>query len=206
MNTQSTSEKSPVVVDLLETAQDDIEQFREELGHDQTNVHDRYEQLKGEIKSAIDQMRDMIRDNKALARDVAEALRFRLALLEEQVTTPKLDSKNDWLAQLSQIKLAMEDIVHFLGKVTTYDLSLSLIHDRIYRYKIKLAIIKLKVQLGVMQMKDTVMDARFDLKKKIRHMRDFASHSEKGLEKRWHEFHTEINEAYEHLQKAFTSK
>lgn len=206
MNTQKTPEKSPVVVDLLTTAQDDIEQFREQLDHDKVDVHERYDQLKHEIKDAIRQMKDMIRDNKALAKDIADALRVKLAHLEEQVMTPKPDNKKDLIEQLSHVKKVMESIVQYLSKVTTYDLSLSLIHDRIYRYKIKLAIIKLKLQLGTMQIKDTVMDAKFDIKQKIHHLRGFAANSEKGIEKKWKVFHTEISEAYQHLQKAFTSK
>jgi hypothetical protein len=206
MNTQTAPEKSPVVVDLLSTAQDDIEQFRKELDHDKVDVHDRYDKLKHEIKDAIRQMKDMIRDNKVLAKDITDSLRIRLAHLEEQVMTPKPNNKEDLIEQLSHVKKLMESIVQYLGKVTTYDLSLSLIHDRIYRYKIKLAIIKLKLQLGTMQLKDTVMDVKFDIKKKFHHLRGFASNSEKGIEKKWKVFHAEISEAYEHLQKAFTSK
>ncbi len=205
MNTQPTPENSPVV-DLLESAQADLEQFRKDLGHDQAGVHMKYDQLKGEIKGALHQMKEMVRDNKALAKDVADALRAKLSQLEEHVAAPRKEGEAELLNQLTILKRMMEDIVRYLGKIDFFDLSLSRINDRIYRYKIKLGIIKLKFQLGTMQMKDTVLDVRYDMKEKINELREYMSRSGGGLEKRWHLFHHEISEAYEHLQKAFTQK
>lgn len=206
MNSHGTSEKDPSVVDLLESTQEDLEQFRKELGQDQAGVHTKYEQLRHEIKDALHQMKQLVHDNKALAKDVAEALRQKLARLEEQVMTPRKDGDSDVLAQLTALKRVMEDIVKYLSKVSFYDLSLARINDRMYRYKIKLGIIKLRFQLGTMQMKDTVLDVQYDMKKKIHDLRDYVKDSEEGLEKRWNVFHHELSEAYEHLQKAFTSK
>ena len=39
---------------------------------------------------------------------------------------------------------------------------------------------------------------------KLQDLREYVGSSEEGLEKRWHLFHNEIKEAYDHLQKAFT--
>ena len=206
MSTQPTHENSPAVVDLLESAQSDLEQFRKDLGHDQAGVHMKYDQLKGEIKDALRQMKEMVRDNKALAKDVADALRVKLSQLEEHLAAPHKEGDGELLNQLTIIKRMMEDIAKYLAKIDFFDLSLSRITDRIYRYKIKLGIVKLKFQLGTMQMKDTVLDVKYDLKGKIHELREYLNRSEDGLEKRWHLFHHEISEAYEHLQKAFTAK
>lgn len=207
MNTEIMPETKSNVVDLLESAKADLDQFREELGKESVNVRDRYEALKKEMHSAVTQMKEMVQDNKVLAKDIAETLRQKLALLEEQmlIQSDRL-TESDLVHQLTRVKAIMEDIVAYLGTLSFYDLSLGRIHDRIYRYKIKLAILKLRVQLGTMKMKDVVMDARFDLKRKVHELRQLAGHSEEGLEKRWNHVRHELSEAYEHLHKAFTSK
>jgi hypothetical protein len=206
MNTTTNPECGPESVNMLESAQEDLEQFRKELGHDQVNVLLRYHQLKTEIKEALGQMKAMIQDNKVLAREVTESIQQKLLQLQQQVETPDQLSGGDMVSQLSNIRRLMEDIVKYLGKITVYDLSLARINDRMYRYKIKLSIIKLKVQLGTMQLKDTVLDTRHDFKKRVSDLRDFVEQSEEGLERRWKVFHHEISTAYEHMQKAFTSK
>lgn len=207
MNTEIMPEIKSNVVDLLESAKTDLDQFREELGKESVNVRDRYEALKKEMQRAVAQMKEMVRDNKILAKDIAETLRQKLALLEEQlvIQSDRL-TESDLVHQLTRMKAIMEDIVAYLGSLSFYDLSLGRIHDRIYRYKIKLAILKLKVQLGTMKMKDVVMDARFDLNGKVHELRQLIGHSEEGLEKRWNHVRHELSEAYEHLHKAFTSK
>jgi ElaB/YqjD/DUF883 family membrane-anchored ribosome-binding protein len=185
----------PQIADMLES---ELTQFRKELSKDQVSVHDRYEQLKKELREAIAQMKDMLKDNKSLAKDVAETLRFRLALLEEQVHAPKV-TEAEILEQLNRIRKATEDVVKYLGSLSIDDLSLAGLTDRIYRYKVKLAILKLRIQLGTLKMKDSFLDIRHDVTVKLRR-------SEKTVGKRWNVFHHEISEAYEHLQKAFTSK
>lgn len=198
MNDLKLPDSPPQLADMLESAQSELAQFRKELSKDQVKVHDRYEQLKKELREAIRQMKDMLNDNKAIARDVAEALRLKLMLLEEQVHAPKV-SEAEVLEQLNRIRKAMEDVVKYLGSLSIDDLSLAGLTDRIYRYKVKLAILKLRIQLGALKMKDTVLDIRHDVTVKLHR-------SESTVGKRWNVFHHEISAAYEHLQKAFTSK
>lgn len=207
MNNLMTPEMDSRVNEMLESAKADLEKFRNELGKDMVSVHDRYTQLKKELLEAIRQMKAMIDENKALAKEVADTLREKLSTLEAEVTkqSEKL-SESDLVKQLVTIKEAMAEIVGYLGSIPVYDLSLSRIHDRIYRYKIKLAILKLKIQLGTLKVKDVVLDAKFDLKRKAHDFRTYAERSEENLGKRWKVFQHEITEAYEHLQKAFTSK
>lgn len=198
MNDLKLPDSPPQIADMLESAQDELAQFRKALSKDQVNVHERYEQLKKELREAIRQMKDMLNDNKAIAKDIAEALRLKLILLEEQVHAPKV-TEAEILDQLNRIRKATEDVVKYLGSLSIDDLSLAGLTDRIYRYKVKLAILKLRIQLGALKMKDTVLDIRHDVTVKLHR-------SENTIGKRWNVFHHEMSEAYEHLQKAFTSK
>lgn len=198
MNNLLTPDSPPKVVDMLESAQAELAQFRKELSKDQVNVQERYDQLKKELRKAIGQMKTMVSENKALAKEVAEALKDRLALLEEQIHVPKI-TEADILDQLNRVRKVTEDLVNYLGTLSLDDLSLAGLTDVVYRYKIKFAILKLRIQLGTLKMKDTVLDLRHDVKVKFHR-------TENTLEKRWNVFHHEISEAYEHLHKAFTSK
>lgn len=207
MNTQTTSGTSPQVVDLLESAHADIEQYQKQLGLDQASVQERYDNLKEELRTAVSQIKDMVSENRSLSREIANALRERLTSLEEQVNAqmPKL-TEAELLEQLVRIRRVMTELIRYLGGLSFYDLSLASIHDRIYRLQIKLAILRLKFQLGAMETKDKTMDLRRDVKKRIHQLRETAQHSEEAIEKRWDIFRHEVTAAYEHLQKAFTSK
>lgn len=198
MNNLMIPDSPPQVADMLEAAQTELSQFRKELSKDQVSVHERYEQLKKELREAIRQMKVMIDDNKGLARDIAEVLKAKLALLEEQVHAPKV-TEAEILEQLNKVRKATEDVIKYLGTLSLDDLSLAGLADRIHRYNVKLAILKLRIQLGALKIKDTFLDIRHDLDVKFHR-------SGTTLGKRWNTFHRELGEAYEHLQKAFTSK
>ncbi len=193
-----TPDSAPQLADMLESAQVELAKFRKELSKDKVSVIERYEKLKKELRSAIRQMKDMLSENKALAADITEALKLKLAKLEEQVHAPKV-TEAEIMDQLNQIRKATEDVVKYLSSLSVNDLALASLTDRIYRYKIKLAILKLRIQLGTLKMKDTFLDIRHDTKVKVHR----SSHR---IEKKWNVFHHEISEAYGHLQKAFTTK
>ncbi len=203
MNSLMTPEMDSRVNEMLESAKTDLTRFRKELGQDMVSVQDRYSQLKKELLEAVRDMKAMLAENKAVARAISAEIRQKLDVLETQVQqqSEKL-SESELAQQLANIKRAMTEVVRYLGTLDFYDISLSNIQDRLYRYRIKFAILKLKLQLGSMQFKEVVMDAKVDWKKKIHEFRG----AEERIEKRWKVFQHEIAEAYEHLQKAFTSK
>lgn len=207
MNTETTPDSPPRVADMLQSAQAEIEQFRDALGKDQASVHDRYEQLKKELRHAIGQMKDVVKENKSLANDVADALRERLARLEEYVP-PKVPGlpEADLEKQLTRIREGLDDIVSYLSGLRYYDISLAGLMDRVHRYRIKFAILRLRLRLGALEIKDTFLDLRYDARKKIHTLRQRADRAEEDLEKRWKVFRTELTAAYDHMHKAFTSK
>jgi len=192
-----TPDSPPQLADMLESAQAELANFRKELSKDQVSVIERYEQLKKELRDAIRQMKDMVSDNKALAGDLTEALKRKLVQLEELVHAPKVTEK-EIKEQLKHIRKATEEVVEHLGSLSLNDLSLAGLTDRIYRYKIKLAILALRIQLGTLKMKDTVLDTRHAVQVKVHRSGNY-------IEKKWNVFHREISTAYEHLQKAFTT-
>jgi gas vesicle protein len=192
---------------MLESAQADIELFRKELGKDQVNLHDRYEQLKKELRQAIGQMKDMVKENKALAKDLSEALRQRLSALEAEVQSPlPRVSEAELHEQLARIRHGLDEMITYLSGLRVYNFSVARLMDNMYRYRIKFAILRLKVQLGALEVKDSFMDIRHDVKKKIQDIQSKMERSGGDLEKRWDHVRDEVTAAYEHLQKAFTSK
>jgi hypothetical protein len=207
MNTETAPGTAPQVMDMLESTQADIEQFRKEIGQEQVSVQCRYEQLKQELQAAIGQMKELISENKDLARDIKDALRTRLATLEEQARVRAvLLTEVQFEEQLARIRKGVDDLVNYLGTLSFHDFSLASILDKAYRFRIKLAILRLRFQLGALEMKGAVLDARHDVKQRIRTLREKAERTEAQTEKRWNVFRQEMAEAYEHLQKAFTSK
>jgi hypothetical protein len=207
MNTHETTGTTPQVIDMLESTEADLAKYREDMDHGKASVIDRFEELKKEIEAAIKQMKITLAENKSLARNVAETLRVRLADLEEriQVHASRLSSA-ELEEQLNRLRGSMENLITYLGTLDLYDFSLANIQDKVYRFRIKLDILGLKFQLGALQVKEVVFDTRHDFKKKLHTLRTKVEQSEEDLEKRWGVFRHEIAAAYEHLQKAFTSK
>jgi len=207
MNKSLIPELNSRMEEMLESAKDDLSRFRKEVGRDIVSVQDRYVRLRKELIEAVRQIRSMIDESKDLSQDIVETLHAKLSRLESSLekNAEKL-SKTELADQLTILKDGMTDLVKYLGSLDFYDLTLSRLHDRFYRFKIKFAILKLKLQLGSLQVREVYLDTRFDLKKKAHTLRTRAVRAEANAERKWKSFQYEMSEAYEHLNKAFTSK
>lgn len=207
MNKSLIPELNSSVGEMLESARGELSHFRKELGEDMASVHDRYVRLRKEMIEAIHQIRSMIDDTKDLSKDAVETLQAKLSklesLLEKGVDTL---GKTELVNELMLLKEGMTDLVNYLGSLDFYDLTFSRIYDRFYLFKIKVDILKLKLQLGALQVKEIYLDTRFDMKKKVHALRTKAVRAELTAGKRWRTFQHEMSVAYEHLSKAFTSK
>ena len=201
-NTNSIVDK---VIGLLHDTKAEIEQFWKEVGHERGEVALKYLELKEEMKTALQEMRELIQLNKAITRESVNSLNRKLIALEQQLLVAGENTSCDLVGHLAKIKTIMTGIVDDLCK-EGYNETFEKIHDQMYRFKIKLDILKLKLELGKMNMKDILNDAHHSLDKKIEILKDFSSESEETLRKRWKDFSHGVNDAYSVLNKTFTSR
>ena len=201
-NTNSIVDK---VIGLLHDTKAEIEQFWKEVGHERGEVALKYLELKEEMKTALQEMRELIQLNKAITRESVNSLNRKLIALEQQLLAAEENTSCDLVGHLTKIKTIMTGIVDDLCK-EGYNETFEKIHDQMYRFKIKLDILKLKLELGKMNMKDILNDAHHSLDKKIEILKDFSSESEETLRKRWKDFSHGVKDAYSVLNKTFTSR
>ena len=203
--TKSTNSIVDKVIGLLHDTKAEIEQFWKEVGHERGEVALKYLELKEEMKTALQEMRELIQLNKAITRESVNSLNRKLIALEQQLLAAGENTSCDLVGHLAKIKTIMTGIVDDLCE-EGYNETFEKIHDQMYRFKIKLDILKLKLELGKMNMKDILNDAHHSLDKKIEILKDFSSESEETLRKRWKDFSHGVNDAYSVLNKTFTSR
>ena len=109
----------------------------------------------------------------------------------------------NWLTGIRRI---LSGIIRDLGAERTFTGKLIQLADRIHRLKIKADILRLKIRLGAMDIRDVVLETRKTFKEKMATLRTYASRKEEMLGRRMHHFRKEVSEAYEHLNKALASK
>ena len=105
-----------------------------------------------------------------------------------------------------EIEQFRNEIIAELVKEKVFDKALSTIYDRIIRFKIKSEILRLKFELGKMNVKDTFREQGRQINQKISNLKRIAKETEEGLETKWNGFSEEVAKTYSHLQKPFTSK
>lgn len=204
MKTEKTASLTDHLIELLETTKVELEQFRNEVADEKADVNLKYEELKNELFLAVQEMKDLLQYNKNVTQETARALKTHLEDLETQLEASADVTSVNLKTHLINIKGSLEKIVKDLGKQGMFDEALSTIHDRVIRFKIKAEILRLKFELGKMNVKDVVKDQSHEISQKIRDLKKSARETEHNLEKKWKGFSKELSETYSHIQKSFT--
>ena len=185
METQSISKVENLGL-MLDSAREELDRFRAELGNDKTSIKLKFEEFTEDLKDSIHEMRTMIQDDKSANRAMAAALEEKLDMLEQHLNR---QAANDMHGSLASIKEALRQVVNQLMESTSsFDL-FPVLCDRVHRFMIKTEILRLKFELGKIAIKDFAGMQKVQFSNKIQH---------------WEVFRKEIAKAYGHLHQAFT--
>ncbi|MEY3405889.1 MAG: hypothetical protein RL161_1319 [Bacteroidota bacterium] len=194
------------VVKLLEQSRNELENYRKALAQDQRRLADHLEELRSELIDSLTDMRTAFSDARSLTSETSQRLMVKVDELQEKLahvpgTDP--DLLKNWLSGIRKILTA---IIRDLGGEGMFTGKLVRLTDRIHRLKIKADILRLKLRLGAMDIRDVVLDTRRSFREKMATLRTYASRKEELLGKRIQHFRKEVSEAYDHLSKALASK
>ena len=194
------------VVKLLEQSRADLEHYRRELGKDKAEIGRHIRELRMELMSSITEMRNVFTDSKDLTVETAERLKHRVNELEKQIRTLSEPEAERLRSRLIAIRRSIREILTDLSGSGPFPMAMVVLGDKLHRLRIKADILRLRMQLGRMDLRDAVFESRKSLRERVRRIRSFALDSEERLEKRLRSFRKEISEAYEQMNKAFTLK
>lgn len=192
------------VAALLEATKNEITEFRKELGQEKAGVEVKYTELRNELTLAIKDLRDLLNLNAYVTRETAISLSEKLTALENQITSASENATTDLKSHLFVIKQEIIGIINDLDKEKDYNEMVQRIKDNMHRFKIKLEILKLKAELGKMEVKDWVRDTKQSVNAKIKTIRDFPLRAEDKVKKTWVAFKGEVDEVYADLYNTFT--
>lgn len=194
------------VVKLLERSREDLEHYRRELGKDKAEIGKHIRELRMELMSSITEMRKVFSESKDLTIETARRLGERVNELEKQIRTLTEPEAERLRSRLIAIRRSLREILTDMAGAGPFPMAMVVLGDKLHRLRIKADILRLRMQLGKMNLRDAVFESRKTLRDRVRRIKSYAQHSEENLEKRLRSFRKEIHEAYEHMNKAFTLK
>jgi|GEM_PF-1052212 len=194
------------VVKLLEASRTELEHYRRALADNQTALAAHLENLRKELSDALTEMRVVFADTKVLNIETSGRLMARVKSLQEILmhipgSEPAL-IKN-WLLA---IKRTLSGMIRDLGGESVFSGALARLVDRAHRLKIKVDILRLRLKLGAMDIRDAVVDTKNSFREKMVDLKTYASQKEGIIGRRLSHFRKEVSEAYDHLSKALSAR
>lgn len=194
------------VVRLLEESRSELEKYRHTLVNDQRQLTEHLENLRKELIESLEEMRKAFSDTRSLTAETSARLLENVHdlqdLLKQLPGTEPAILKN-WL---NEIRKNLSLMIRNLGGASIFSERILRLLDKAHRMKIKLDIIRLKLKLGAMEIREAVADTRKSFRDRIARIRTYASQKEKMIGSSLNHFRKEVTEAYDHLNKALASK
>lgn len=189
---------------VLKKTKEELMRFKQDVNAEHVGVHQKYDELLAEVGAASKELKDLLALNAYVTRENANAIGARLEALEQQIVRANQNTAVDLKEHLLAVKSEITGIIEELRKEKDYDQFLHLIEDKFHRMQIKLEILKLKAELGKMEMKEWLSEAKASANKKINSIRNFPLQAEESAKKNWMVFRREIEDAYAELRHTFT--
>lgn len=194
------------VVKLLEESRKELEHYRKALANDQRQMVDHLEALRQELQSSLSDMRKAFSDTRTLTVATSKRLLEKVQYLQDRLVHLPSNEPELLKKWLTGIKRTLNEIIQDLGGENIFSERLARLVDQLHRLRIKADILKLKVRLGAMDIRDVVVGTRKSFRDQMASVRTYAAHKEDMIGKRLKHFRQEVSEAYDHLSKALASK
>lgn len=194
------------VVRLLEESKNELEKYRHTLVTDQRQLTEHLENLRKELIESLEDMRKAFSDTRTLTAETSGRLLDHVRDLQDRLRQlPGSDPEilKNWL---SGIRKSLTRMIRDLGGTSVFSRRILRLLDKAHRMKIKLDIVRLRLKLGAMDIRDAVADTRKAFRDRVAKIRTYASRKEQMIGNNLHHFRKEVSEAYDHLSKALSSK
>jgi hypothetical protein len=194
------------VAELLKKSKDELERYFHLISSDQQTMDQHLLDLKADLIQALVEIKKIIAEKDLIKPETAAKLKVKISELEMRINKIPGNEKAAIADYLSDLRLILSGILSDLFNDADYHLGLTRIGDRTHRLKIKLDILRLKLELGKMDLKQAFQEGKETINDKIESFKKYTGNQEKRATHRIKNIRTELTEAYEHLNKAFTKK
>jgi transposase len=188
---------------LLEKTKAEVAKFRAELSGEKEQVEQKYEGVREELKIVIGQMNDLLEHNVEVTREQAQALREKVSDLELQLGASAMEIAKDFKAHIKVVSNSLRNVAMQINPDGAFSRKWARVHDRLLRSRIKLEILRLKLKLGRMDLKDLGTARKQEIQAKINQVKNYWRGQETAIEGGWKKFREELEDTYSRIQHAF---
>jgi hypothetical protein len=197
------------IAEKIRQAADELEEFRLQLALGKANASDKFEEMKKDFRGFVSGVKEKLEKIKDFGGQKAVLLKIALEELQLQLMLGKAEARVHFeiqekkiLAAIQKAEKALENMASEAG--VTPEL-MSDLNQEMTKIRIKLKILRLKFELKKMDIKGQVKDHLEEHLKSLKRFADTikSGTKEKEDQNRWKHFHKEVDEAFEHLKKAF---
>lgn len=198
MKTDTISSK---IIESINAAWSEIDEWRVQLALGKAEAKDLYEQSKKKFNQLL---HDLSQDIAQLKEDKDVVLLLnRLESLRVQLALGKAETKQLFEEQYEKLKTALHELDTELRKNKHIEENYAKVHLEFEKFKIKLELLHLHYKLLKVKTGYQFEDKKKDLLSKLELIKDKMLAKEKEGKQKWDHFQEELGEAYEHLRSAF---
>jgi len=185
----------------LKEAAVELEEFQVQVALGKAEAHDKYEDLKKAFSARLGKIRQDLKHEE----NHSEELLKKLDELHFQLLTGKAETLKVFNEQKEKIFKEINAIENELKmKMAGTELYLKL-SDELKKFRIKMEILKLRFELGKMDVADDFEAMKAEFSKKTEELKELFAKGEHIAEKNWELFRDKVAEAYAHLKKTFVN-
>lgn len=187
------------LINGIKKAQVDLEEFQLQLALGKAEAKDTYEDAKKTFNRLVHQAKRKVNEIKGKKDEI----QVRLEELQVQLALGKAETLDAFDEQKKRITKAISNLEKALKENKfAAEVQAKLQHE-IEKFKIKLEILRLRFELGKLDIKDEFEEKKAAFLKQLQKTKDKISDNGKGFSERSEHFQTEMKVAYRHLKKAF---
>ncbi len=196
----SPTEKSLLlkIADKLTQAQQELDELAVQLSLGKADAADKFVEIKSELTASVNQLKQMIRSDKNDQwADTIKKIAALNALLESGSAGTKEqfeELKKKILKKLHALELVLKD--KFLTPEAAFHFT-----NEFEKFKLKLEILGLKFIVKKFQVKDEFRSGMKNVSKEVTGILEGTAKTFKKSKEKYHDFSTEITQAYKHLGK-----
>lgn len=203
METTIKNNKTSRLIKLFQEIQVELEDFQVQLSLGKMEARDLYIQLQDEYKQFIREFKEKLHQAKNIKNERLEEINNKIDELEVLVKESKEDdTKEKVLTRLQQLKTSAGNLQLLLKDKTGFNEAAASVSYQLQKLAIKLTMLTLFYKLGKVEWKHKWTEQKREFDKKMEKLESSIAKKKEAASEWWTHFKDEVEEAFEHLEKA----
>ncbi len=195
METKKFSEK---LGNLITRAQTEIDELRVKIALGKMNGADLFEEMKKELRESFQGITGEVKEE---GEEAFNAVKSQIESLQVQLALGKAEALDAYEDQKAKINTAIDELEHNIRdsrNKLSYDSKIK-IHNEIEKFKLKMDVLKIRYELGRLDLKESVENKTQHFRKEFDQLLDQVKDK---ADDKIEEYGKNIKDAYESLRKS----